>query len=205
MAEKPTNPLWEGACRAVGLRPDASLGAVVKAYGGKIPRSTFQRLRDTGNPRGGTLQAMADAIGVSAGKFLADPEAEGAQSRAHLVNPPRHDHPPLMTWEVIVSRGKELPERFRCEVPDDALWSPAEGGTQRGTPVVFVRTSQPPPPGTGVLVEDRGGERYVRIYRQAVGGWIAAARNANYLTLHSAEHGLTLLAVAENRLLDGQL
>lgn len=100
----------------------------------------------------------------------------------------------------------ELPQRFRCEVPDDALWSSTEGGTAKGTPVVFARTDMHPAPGVGILVEDLKGRRFVRIYRQGPAGqWLAAARNGNYLSLESERDGLKLLAVAENRLLDGQL
>jgi hypothetical protein len=197
-------PLWEAICRAAAVDPSSSVDRVHAAYASVVGRGTIQRIREGGSPRMESLSKMADQIGLhSVHSMLSPPKNRGAL--AHDMNPTAHDHPPLLTWEVIVNGGV-LPKRFRCEVPDDALWSPTEGGTARGTPVVFVTTDQPPVPGTGVLVEDKHGERYVRIYRQALSGaWLAAARNPNYLTLDSGKHGLRLLAVAENRLLDGQL
>lgn len=149
---------------------------------------------------------MADAIGLSDVRALLEDPATSVSGVAQVLSYPPHEHPPLIEWRTIVETKTALPTRFRREVPDDALWSPTEGGTPRGTPVVFVTTAAAPPPGVGVLVEDGDGQRYVRVYRQGpAGAWIAAARNANYLTLESEKHGLRLLAVAENRLLDGQL
>lgn len=206
MSIRQQSELWIAVCREAGLPPDASIDRVLAAYGGSVGRGTIQRINEGGLPRMSSLEAMAAAINVRVEKFLASPVEQGVEkTRAHAMSYRPHDHPPLMTWESIVRREEPIPERFRCEVPDEALWTAAEGGTARGTPVVFRRTNEAPPPGTGVLVEDSSGHRYIRVYRQAVGGWVAAARNENYLTLHSREHGLKLLAVAENRLLDGQL
>ncbi len=111
------------------------------------------------------------------------------------------DDPPPTSWERILNMTS-VPDTFSCEVPDDAL----APHTPRGTPVVFVKGNEPPAPGTGVLVEDMHGQRYVRIFRPGVGGaWQAWARNENYPTLESKTHGLHILAVARNRMLDGAL
>ena len=95
----------------------------------------------------------------------------------------------------------ELPEVFRCELVDDAL----APNTPKGTPIVFARNAAPYP-GVGVLVEDRDGVRYVRVYTQgAAGHWMASARHPAYVSLDSEQHGLKLLAVAQHRLLGGEL
>lgn len=147
-------------------------------------------------------RAMESRLGMPPGYL----DHESTVPVAHDVSLVGYDHPPLLTWETIVRKKEELPERFRCELPDDALYSERDGGTRSGTPVVFVRTDVRPAPGVGVLVEDQDGVRYIRVYRQGAGGaWLAAARNENYLTLDSERDGLRLLAVAENRLLDGRL
>jgi hypothetical protein len=66
--------------------------------------------------------------------------------------------------------------------------------------------STPPVPGTGVIVEDRSGARYLRLFRLGLGDhWTAAVRNPNYPALDSERDGLRIVAVAENRLLDGLL
>lgn len=98
-----------------------------------------------------------------------------------------------LDWEDIVATD-QLPSRFCCAVPDDAL-APR---TLRGTRFTFDRNAQPAP-GLVVLVEDASGTRYVRRYTQGAGHhWTASAADG-YVTLDSITHGLRLLAVAVSR------
>jgi hypothetical protein len=199
-------PLWETVCRAVGLPAGASIDKVLEACGHAVGRGTLQRIRDGGSPRMSSLQKLAEAVGLDDWSRLAPPSDGGVASAGSFDEPPAHQHPPLISWEVVVQEKGQLPHRFRCEVPDDALWSSTEGGTPKGTPVVFIATSTPPIPGTGVIVEDRTGARYLRLFRLGLGDhWTAAVRNPNYPALDSERDGLRIVAVAENRLLDGQL
>jgi hypothetical protein len=123
-------------------------------------------------------------------------------SVAHPLSLSTFDDPPSMSWEDLQLPATLLPVTFSVAMPDDAL----APNTPRGTPVIFDRSSTPPPPGVGVLVEDAHGARHIRIYRPGVGGvWLAWARNENYPTLDSQAHRLTLLAVARHRMLDGTL
>lgn len=122
--------------------------------------------------------------------------------QARPMSPAAFEDPPAISWEAILHNNTPLPATFTCEAPDDAL----APGTPRGTPVVFVAAGIEPSPGIGVLVEDRGGNRYMRIYRPGLGGqWLAWARNENYPSLESGRDGLRILAVARNRMLDGAL
>lgn len=206
MSSRAMPALWESVCRAAGLPPDASIDRVLDAYQHSVGRGTLQRIRDGDSPRMASLEKLADAIGLSAVSGLLPPPLGGVGAAGSLSEPAMHEHPPLITWGDIVNSREPLPHRFRCEVPDDALWSSTEGGTPRGTPVVFVATSQPPTPGTGVIVEDRTGARYLRVYRLGLGErWLAAVRNPNYPALDSERDGLRIVAVAEHRMLDGQL
>lgn len=206
MTSRSLPSLWLAVCRHVGLPPDSSIDRVLAAYGEAVGRGTIQRIRDGDQPRLASLQKLADAIGLSDVRALLEDPATSVSGVAQVLSYQPHEHPPLIEWRTIVEAKTDLPLRFRCEVPDGALWSPTEGGTAEGTPVVFACTDAHPAPGVGILVEDSKGRRYVRIYRQgAAGQWLAAARNANYLSLESERDGLKLLAVAENRLLDGQL
>jgi hypothetical protein len=111
------------------------------------------------------------------------------------------DDPQAVTWDAIVQR-QPLPRTFVCPMPDDAL-SP---GTPCGTLLLFEVSDSPPASGVGVLVEDMHGMRHIRVYRAGIGGrWLAWARNEHYPTLNDVEHGLKIIAVARNRMLDGTL
>jgi hypothetical protein len=110
------------------------------------------------------------------------------------------DDPSSLSWESL-KMNEALPQRFTCPLPDDAL-SPE---TPKGTVVLFEAGLAGLTPGVGVIVQDAAGERHVRIYRLAPGDWIAWARNENYPTLEAKRDGLTILAVAVSRMMDGQL
>ena len=109
----------------------------------------------------------------------------------HPSAPQRFDTPPLMTWEGLM-QSKELPAAFVLALPDDAL----AGLFHAGTRVVFER-SAPPKVGKPVLVQDRDGLRWVRLYGNVRGTrWQALATGAGHATLDSEADGLVLLAAA---------
>lgn len=89
-----------------------------------------------------------------------------------------------------------VPASFVLAVPDDAL----APDTPKGSLLMFAE-GRPSSFGTGVLVEDESGRRYVRRYIEGPGGtWIAAARNDSYVTLHSERDRLVILAHVKWRL-----
>lgn len=107
--------------------------------------------------------------------------------------------PTTLTWESVV-QSLELPSRFKLAVPDDAL-APT---TPKGVILIFS-TELRPAVGTGVLVQDETGRRYIRMFAEGPGGtWIAAARAEGYLSLDSRQHQLRILAVVEAKV-DGRV
>lgn len=112
---------------------------------------------------------------------------------AHPLSFSLADDGPPLDWEAIVSNA-ELPSRFCCAVPDDAL-APR---TLRGTVFTFDRNAKPAP-GLVVLVEDGTGTRYVRRYTQGAGHHWSATAADGYVSLDSITHGLRVLAVAVSR------
>lgn len=96
-----------------------------------------------------------------------------------------------LTWERLMSTST-LPATFGVLMPDAAL----EPKIKEGMLLKFRATSERPKPGSGVLVQDSEGRRYIR---RAVelndGTWAAQARHDAYRSLHSVNDGLTVLAV----------
>lgn len=151
--------------------------------------------RGTTAPTRKNQPAVARLLGITVGELM-----NPGSGMAQLMSLSAADDPPLITWGEIMQN--KLPERFILQLPDDAL----APNTPAGTAVIFANGNEPPEPGVGILVEDRFGARYVRIYRPGVGGgWSAYARNDNFPTLDAEKHGLKILAVARNRMLDGSL
>lgn len=94
--------------------------------------------------------------------------------------------------EVAVKYESGLPPTFVLVVPDDAI------GTvyQRGVRLVFDR-SREPKPGRVVMVRDRSGTCYLRIYGNQTGNqWSALATGFGHRTLDSEADGLTVVATA---------
>lgn len=117
------------------------------------------------------------------------PQAQGGV--AHALSLTAFDTPPTLTWEGLM-QSKELPAAFVLALPDDAL----AGLFHAGTRVVFERSAQPKI-GRPVLVQDRDGLRWVRIYGNVRGSrWQALATGAGHATLDSEADGLVLLAAA---------
>lgn len=97
---------------------------------------------------------------------------------------------PRITWEDLVSRAS-LPLAFEVAAPDAAM-APK---VPQGTVVKFERELEARP-GDGVLVRDREGHHYLRIYREKrPGHWEAYAINDAYSPLDSQADGLTVVAV----------
>lgn len=96
---------------------------------------------------------------------------------------------PVMSWEGLMS--EELPQVFKVAIPDESL----EPEARRGMHVELTRGLEPKP-GDGVLVRDRDGRHYLRIYRQRrPGEWSAHAIHADYEPLDAAIYGLSVVAV----------
>jgi hypothetical protein len=160
---------------------------------GDSPRDTYWHDVLAGRKSFGekAVRHLEEALRLPRGTFDIPPTEQGVAQSVSLyeVQPV-----PIKEWEQIVEEKTALPPLFKCAVPDDAL-APR---TSKGTMFTFDVRAQPYP-GVVVLVQDNAGNRYLRRYVQAAAGqWVAAA-SEGYATLHSAQHGLTLLAVAVAR------
>lgn len=97
---------------------------------------------------------------------------------------------PIIKWESLLD-SVALPDVFKLAAPDTSM-APK---VPQGTLVEFTRSLQPRP-GDGVLVKDRDGHHYVRVYREKrPGHWEAYAINDAYSPLDSQGDGLTVVAV----------
>lgn len=118
---------------------------------------------------------------------------------AHSLSLDVYTVPSTIPWEVLM-QTKELPQEFVVAMPDDALLPKVA----RGTKLIFERSDVLPEVGTGVLVEDGAGRRYVRRFGEAPGGgWRAQALNDAYASLESAKDNIRVLAVVVG-VLDGR-
>lgn len=142
---------------------------------------------------------LAAACGVDA-HWLATGQGQMLQeSGQSQVGLPPVAHPvildeitviPRITWEDLVSRAS-LPLAFEVAAPDASM-APK---VPQGTVVKFERELEARP-GDGVLVRDREGHHYLRIYREKrPGHWEAYAINDAYSPLDSQADGLTVVAV----------
>lgn len=96
-------------------------------------------------------------------------------------------------WEALMKIGDraELPEYFSTEMPDDSM-APR---VRAGAILIFDRDVEPRP-GDGILLRDRDGEQYFRLFKQrSKDVWEAHALNEAYPALESERDGLELLAV----------
>jgi len=149
----------------------------------------------TGRPRQmGT--AMARRIETAAGKppgwmdvhHTMEPPAHGWDP-AHILRPGAASNTPHVSWGERMST--ELPAIFCVAIPDDSM-APR---VRRGDVVRFSR-SELARPGDGVLVSDRAGAWFFRIYRERrPGEWEAHPLNAAYQPLDAQHDGLRVLAV----------
>ena len=118
----------------------------------------------------------------------AGPAAGGMAHRMSDFGP---EDAPHVEWRDIMLRT-ELPRLFWVALPDDSMAPRAPAGR-----LICFDTGLPPRPGDGVLVSDRDGAIYFRIYRVAAGGhWTAHAINSQaFHDLDSERDGLRVLAV----------
>lgn len=96
---------------------------------------------------------------------------------------------PVIRWEDLMS--EEMPQVFKVAIPDEAL----EPNYRRGVHVELTRGLEARP-GDGVLVRDRDGNHFLRVYRQRrAGEWSAHALHPAYESLDAETYGLTVVAV----------
>lgn len=98
---------------------------------------------------------------------------------------------PTIKWEDLMEQRERLPEKFESTAPDDSM-APR---VREGQMVTFQRGLEPRA-GDGVLVADRDGHFYLRVYRmRKPGHWTAQPLNDAYEELDSAADGLEVVAV----------
>ena len=115
------------------------------------------------------------------------PHFRGGTSTISPMQP--EPEPPLLTWGE--SMPKYLPAVFCISAPDDSM-APR---VRRGDVLRFSSTDKPRP-GDGVLLQDREGVMYFRVYRERrAGDWAAQALNEAFQPLEAERDGLTVLAV----------
>lgn len=138
-----------------------------------------------------TVHAMAGVRKLAPLFQVAPAQGVSIHPVAQELSPRPFDTPPICSWENLM-QSKELPARFVVAVPDEAIDSKYPAGTE----IVFDRSSIPKV-GRPVIVEDRAGLRYLRIYGNVRGErWQALATSVGHATLDSEADGLVLLAAA---------
>ena len=163
-----------------------------------MSQGTLSELETNAQSSGFTPQ-LAAACGVDAhwlatgmGEMLANPGQPrvGLSLQAHPVILDKFTVVPTISWEQLVN-SESLPAVFELPAPDASM-APK---VPQGTLVKFER-SLAPRPGDGVLVRDREGHHYLRVYREKrPGHWEAYAINEAYSPLDSQADGLTVVAV----------
>lgn len=131
-------------------------------------------------------------LATGMGEMLANPGQPrvGLSLQAHPVILDKFTVVPTISWEALLN-SESLPEVFELPAPDASM-APK---VPQGTLVKFERNLVPRP-GDGVLVRDREGHHYVRVYREKrPGHWEAYAINDAYSPLDSQADGLTVVAV----------
>lgn len=118
----------------------------------------------------------------------------GSESRrgevAQVMSHPMDSYSPQFTWEALRAM-QTIPASYRVTAPDDSMLP----RVRRGDVLEFNR-DETPRSGDGVLVRDRDGNLYFRVYRQAhPGSWQAHPMNADFLPLDSELDGLTVVGV----------
>lgn len=109
---------------------------------------------------------------------------------AQYLSQPMPD-PPILTWEDLMK--SEFPAAFRVQMRDDSMAPWLLPGD-----IVTFRIGPVPTRGQPVLLRVRGGDLYVRLYRERTAGrWIAAPLNPDFDSLDSETDGLDLVAVFE--------
>lgn len=109
---------------------------------------------------------------------------------AHPVMLDKFTVVPTINWEALLN-SESLPEVFELSAPDASMAPKVPQGT-----LVKLERRLTPRPGDGVLVRDREGHHYLRVYREKrPGHWEAYAINEAYSPLDSQADGLVVVAV----------
>ena len=157
-------------------------------------------LRRSGLSKGRISQMLKQGFGHQAGLSLAHELEldtyyfertkieEPKPQRGFPAQPVRPDLLALqvtkLTWEGL--KAMPLPELFELVMEDDAI-APE---VPRGLAAVF-RSGLSPEPGDIVLVRDKAGRHYARVYRPRLdGSWEASALNEDYPSVDSLKHAL---------------
>lgn len=211
-----TASLWGAILGRLGLPPDASIDTVHRAIGGVVGRGTVQRIREGTTSTGlGIVERIAAQIGCDASDLLADaytpshvaseempaysrrPAAERVMldrkghMQAHGLSY-KADTVPFLTKEELMS-GKDLPNAFKIELPDDALGAKAP----KGTKATFERREAHW--GDAVLLLDANNRPHVRVYRQSLDHeWEGYAANSDFATFNGSMSGVRVVAVLES-------
>lgn len=120
---------------------------------------------------------------------LAEPP-RGVSPVAHPVILDEITVVPTINWESLLDTVV-LPDVFKLAAPDTSMAPKVPQGT-----MVELTRSLAPRPGDGVLVRDRDGHHYLRVYREKrPGHWEAYAINDAYSPLDSQADGLSVVAV----------
>ncbi len=141
---------------------------------------------------------IADDFGWSVDQLLDDdwtPEQHSlagptkltlAQNVSHI----QREHEPHIEWGELMHADK-LPRLFWATLQDDAMAPRAPSGRR----ILFDKSIKPEA-GDGVLIADKAGIVYFRLYRAGAGArWTAHALNQAFGDLDSEHDGLRVLAV----------
>jgi DNA-binding XRE family transcriptional regulator len=140
-------------------------------------------------PKRANQKAVADLLGITVGDLM-DDNFPASKGEAHAVSLRGITVSPSVEWGDLMTT-RTLPPVFKVAAPDDALAPTLRAGQH----VEITRDIQPRP-GDGVLVRDRSGEHYLRVYRERrKGEWSAAAQSPAFEPLESARDGLTVVGV----------
>ena len=163
-----------------------------------MSQGTLSELETNGQSSGMTTQ-LAAACGVDAhwlatgmGDMLPDSGQPrlGLSPAAHPVMLDKYTVVPTISWEALMS-PESLPVVFKLAAPDTSMAPKVPQGT-----MVELTRNLTPRPGDGVLVRDREGHHYLRVYREKrPGHWEAYAFNEAYSPLDSQADGLVVVAV----------
>lgn len=166
-----------------------------------VTAQTMNNWKQRGISKEGAIQA-ASAFTCHISAILDDnstywaepqPQTSGAHPRGLSVNEiglKPYMLAPTIVWEQIL-RANDLPLEFQVVLVDDAMAPKAPAGTK-----AKFRRDLKPAPGDAVLVADKAGELYCRVYHGGLhGAWEARATNAVYPALESKVHGLRVVAV----------
>ncbi len=165
-----------------------------------VQTGTISALEMRKSLRSQYVDQLARAFGVDASQLIAgvdplDPAAakvtggEGAQFMSH----PRVTTPPLLTLEGVQGVSR-LPDVFMIEMPDQSMAPKAPRGCQ-----ATLQAASQPEFGNAALVRTNTGRVFFRECRlNADGTWTAYALNPAFPSLHSEQHGLTVVAVCRH-------